>query len=198
MRGDMGNKEKEEDRQRVSRILTGLWAFLSDPRYSTVATWLQTVILAVTLVYAGAQVSQLIEQNRGFKREKFYGFLAEYNDHLASRIELVRRLAWRSRLPEVTTEQFKNEMSGADVKGTIDEYLRFVYRLDTCVTSEVCDKEKTSEFLCADVERTYLALNHDLERTHQHDWEALQVWGHEIFFSQMIDNHCGFFNRTYF
>ena len=64
-------------------------AFFTEARYSTAATWLQTVLLGVTLIYTGAQLSQLIEQNKGPKREKFYSFQKDYKEHLADRIERV-------------------------------------------------------------------------------------------------------------
>jgi hypothetical protein len=175
-------------------------AFFTEARYSTAATWLQTVLLGVTLIYTGAQLSQLIEQNKGPKREKFYSFQKDYKEHLADRIERVRRLAWRSRLPfdQVPVEQFHQEMAAVDVKTTLHDYVTLLDGLDDCLKYEVCDKEKSSDFLCTDAERTYLALNHDLKSTHQAEWEALQVWNHEAFFNEIIHENCGLFNRINF
>ncbi len=194
----MGEAGEDEQIQRFARAFSAVAAFFTDSKYGALATWIQTLLLAATLMYTGVQVAQLFEQNREPRLKEFHDRRADFDKHLLSRIELVRRLAWRSRLPDLTAEQFRGEMSGVDVKATVGEYLEFLVSLDQCETDEVCDKKKTLEFLCNDAEHTYLAFNHDLKQTHQPEWTALQVWDHEVVFNQLIHDHCGLANRLWF
>jgi len=127
----MGEAGEDEQIQRFARAFSAVAAFFTDSKYGALATWIQTLLLAATLKYTGVQVAQLFEQNREPRLKEFHDRRADFDKHLLSRIELVRRLAWRSRLPDLTAEQFRGEMSGVDVKATVGEYLAGCGKIDS-------------------------------------------------------------------
>jgi len=162
------------------------------------ATWTQTILVGVTVLYGACQLNQLVEQNQIPKRTEFNDRYEAWRKSYRQGAENVIRWSYQARIRSISPEQLSSYIGKADLKEMVKDYLEFATNLEDCADQGVCFEAPARELLCQYARRLYPAINARGEIAPRQRWKDFELWQFNPELEGLVSRNCGRWTRFTF
>ncbi|TDY23567.1 hypothetical protein B0G81_3948 [Paraburkholderia sp. BL6665CI2N2] len=178
---------------RLMRMLSHVF----DKDHQHIATWIQTVVVVLGVIIANFQLAAVVEQNDLTRNTKLHDLLEEYRVNFAQPIFHLEGAIIRAGLPETSEQEMKDSFASVRPQQTLEKYVDFLTRMETCGEDRVCNRSQTSAFVCEKAKQTWRFLNY-----HQNDirfapWKSMEMMKYSQQLDDLIDRECNYFSAVW-
>lgn len=180
----------------MAKLLRAL-SFVFDKDHLHIATWIQTLVVVLGVIIANFQLAAMVEQNDLARNTKLHELREEYRAHFAQPILLLVGAAYRSGRPETSDQEMKDDFAAVRPEQTLETYVDFLTRVETCGEDHVCSRSETSEFVCERAKTAWHALSYHPKDVRYAPWKSMEMMKYRSQLDGLIGRQCSYFSAVW-
>ncbi|CAH6807824.1 conserved hypothetical protein [Vibrio chagasii] len=174
-------------------MIRALLNFVRNPQNEPISSWVQTLLLAIGVVYGLVQLTYISDSYTQKLNENYLKHYEHYNKAVFAKLTELSNFYFYLKDDESSVKRIAQQFE--DILQKEDEVDQFFNDISSCAKFGLCPQDKVDSLVCGDVSQLHADITKVMPQLIQYGSHKFQRIPSN--YERLINSHCGFFDRVY-